>query len=369
MRKIVLAIAFLIPLWLSANVPESPLYERGKLLGESPMKDITVAHEYLVIDFTRQEEYIGNVKVTATYRLSCPHIIDTLRLFFVANNLNKEDYSITLDGKPVNGTPEALNEIPSSWKAPETIKGASEQISYSYSRDGLFSFVLDSLTIGVHNLAVSYMANTASDYSEETKNEYSSLVYILKPGESGWREFDTLDLTIIKPEGLVFNSNLELKQQNATTFHGEWKSLPAGYLSVALSKSMVKAAFVSHIIVIACSAIYLAFICFLFYRLAKTRIVRKTTKAWQILCSGVVVFANFTLLPFIIFSVNDTVINMLTDGIQGPYNDIGRGAVYALAFGFPILLIISLIITAILNIIINVIVKSRYTSQINGHGN
>jgi len=360
MKKFILFIILLGPSCVWANSPEPPIYTRGKLLGTSPMKDITVLHEYLTLDFTKEEEYLGDVKVTATYKISCPHVIDTLYLFFVANNLVKEEYSITLDGKPVQGTPEAMRDIPSSWKAPDTIQGAGEQINYYYSRDGLFSYMLHNLTIGSHLLTVTYMANTISHYSNEKKIAYKSLVYILKPGENPWKEFDTLDLTVIKPQGLDFNSNLPLVNQSPTTLNGKWGKLPTAYVSFALSKSMVTASIVTPTIIYGCIAIYLFLICLLFYRLAKTRVIKQASRIGQFLSSIAIVLLSCTIVPFIIICVNNAVIHTIVSGINCPYFFGGRNYAYAIVFGVPILFILSLILTIIINLVINAIVNARF---------
>jgi len=324
------------------------------------MKDITVLHEYLTLDFTKEEEYAGDVKVTATYKINCPHVIDTLYLFFVANNLVKEEYSITLDGNPVQGTPEAMRDIPSSWKAPDTIQGAGEQINYYYSRDGLFSYVLHNLTMGPHMLTVAYMANTISDYSYEKKISYKSLVYILKPGENPWKEFDTLDLTVIKPARLDFNSNLHLDKKNESELHGKWSSLPASYLSIALSKSMTTAGVVSPTIIFGCILLYMFLICLLIYRMAKTRVIKQTSRAAQFLSSVGIVFISCTLVPFVIICINNAVIHTITSGIDSPYFFGGRNYAYTIVFGVPILFILSLIVMIMINLVINAIVNARF---------
>ncbi len=263
---------------------------------------------------------------------------------------------LTLDGKFITGSHIDIDNLPSSWLPPVYIQGENEKIPYHYYTKGLISFKLDSLSEGEHTLIVSYMANTAYYYSEN--NEYKSLVYILKP-DTGWKDFDSLDLSVEIPANYNYTSNIKLEKQAGNNLHGLWPKLPATYLSIALSKSMVMLKIVSCLAIFSSSALLIFLSCFLLYRLAKARILKNGSSSLQKISCIILSIFSFTLFPYLVISLNTWITITVNGGDISPFSEIGREYVYMMVFGFPFLLIFSLLITFGINALITMLVRNK----------
>jgi len=139
MRSPVLKIVFPIILTLlitiscikpvSANMAAPPKPSTGNIAGNSPLNNISVLEEKLVIN---PSDIAGGglAEVTANYKIECDTDMSSLDLIFVANNLNEKNYLVKLDGNTVNGKISELENIPASWSAPDKISWKNKKIRY-----------------------------------------------------------------------------------------------------------------------------------------------------------------------------------------------------------------------------------------------
>jgi hypothetical protein len=83
---------------------------------------------------------------------------------------------------------------------------------------------------------VAYEADAGEWFGEDDLVVTRTFVYILKPS-TGWQQFKSLRANIIVPDGWDYTANLPLTGRESGGYRGDWTTLPAHHLAIAVRKS------------------------------------------------------------------------------------------------------------------------------------
>jgi hypothetical protein len=219
---------------LLANLAALPEPDPGHLIGNSPLQQIRVIEEHLLLDFRGLPQRQA-ARIRAAYRVSADKNTSQLRLVFVADTYENDNFRILLDGQAIQGSTLNLDSIPASWLAPDSIPALSGKIPYQYTSRGMVAFEIALLTAGMHELVIEYEANPGEWFTSTDLVTTRNLVYMLRPDDS-WRRFENLHLKVMLPESWAYTSNLPLQQEAPGVFTAFWPELPATYVSFSLQK-------------------------------------------------------------------------------------------------------------------------------------
>lgn len=305
-----------------ANIGPPPAPRHGNITGDTHFQNISVVHEDLVINLAGIDK--GQpVKIRATYTLECSALVQPVDLVFVANNLTESRYRVELDGAFVNGYLTRFDSLPPAWLPPDSIRWANRMIPYLYESEGLIRFRFDRLTPGQHTLIVDYDAQTSEWFDPEEPTVIQTFVYILKPTDQ-WKRFENFHLTVFTPDNWEFSCNLALEKVRSSAFSGNWKKLPASYLTMALRKPPYPATLYSVLFLGGSWVGYLLMVVLWMNQVAKLRIQGRIKPILKLLNT-----LGLTLLTsvffFVIYFTNQNLAAYWLDHQANPFSTYGTG--------------------------------------------
>jgi hypothetical protein len=261
----------------------------------------------------------------------------------VANNLSGNKYRVEQDGRLLPGHLRDFDTIPPAWLPPDSIKGVSGTIPFAYTYKGLIAFRLDRITPGTHTLRVAYEADAGEWFSEDDLVVTRTFVYILKPS-TGWKQFKSLRAKVIVPDGWHYTANLPLTEDESGGYRGDWNTLPAHHLAIALRKSAT-AARTGTVLFLVIAGLFWYALGMLAGRwmrkVARYRIRRNDSRILQVLNDIVISFPHavyFYVVYFLYFEVQAR----LLAGQLNPWRTYGTGYFVLL---FPLVWIVALGLT------------------------
>jgi len=326
-----------------ANISAPPVPHSGNIIGTGPMGSISVLHEDLTVNFSDIVKG-GLVHITAVYKINCPERIDLMDLVFVANNMEKSRYRISIDNKFIKGRLLPFDTIPSGWLPPDSITWNNRNIPYKYTYKGLLPFRLDTLSAGEHLLEVSYDADASSWFEEDDLAQYRALVYILRPSDS-WKNFGSIDINIFIPASWDFSSNLHFNRLQPFALHGHWNSLPAAFFSMTIHKPTKNAKIVSTLFQVICWMVIALLLFWWLPKVARGKIAEREKRILKMIYYGFVSFI-ISAAFFVIGSYKFDVLALMLDNDLNPMVIYGKG--YSI-FLFPFIWILSFSMVVIID--------------------
>ena len=336
-----------------ANIGEPPSPRHGNVTGDSYLKNVTILREDLTINLS--EIHKGRpVKVRARYVINCPKLLRNVDLVFVANNLTESRYQVDLDGNFVNGHLTEYDTIPSNWLPPDSIVWLGNRIPYKYRHHGLISFQFDSLTAGEHTLTVDYDADASEWFEEGDLAMVRTFVYILKPTDN-WKNFEKFHLVVFTPHNWEFSSNLNLKNETANAWTGDWSQLPEQYLTIAVRKPPANARIYSVLFLVGTWCGFILLTIYWMQRVIKFRLQNNKGRSIQFL-NSIVVSLLVTIFSFFIYFKNQDLLELWLDNQLNPWVTYGTGY-YIMTF--PFVWIIAAFIVFLIDYILTKRLKRR----------
>ena len=328
--------------WSMANISAPPEPDSAQVTGNSPMGQITVLHEDLTLDL-RGLDHGKPVRVTALYTLQCPVAVNVLELIFVANNLSGNTYRVELDGRTIAGRLREFDTIPTAWLPPDSIGGPDGKIPFGYTHEGLIAFRMDSITPGTHTLRVAYEADAGRWFEEDDLAVTRTFVYILKPS-TGWKGFKSLRTHLKLPDGWAFTANVAFTEDESGEYRGDWATLPAHHLSVALHKSTTAARVAVMLTMIIAGIAWYGLAALAgrwMKKVARYRVRRNNSRIIQVINDLFIAFLH-TVCFYVVFFLYFVVLELVLAGQLNPWQGYG---VWYFIFTFPLVWIVALGLT------------------------
>ncbi len=232
-QSLALILLLILPLNAFANMasPARP----GALHGEpSGLGNIKISREELVIDL-RPLLNAEKTSVEATYLLENSGTEKELNLVFAFATPGVESFQVWLDEKEVTINQVKVDQLPATWKAPQTTPALKPQqeLEYQYFRLEEKKMLGFSVKIGAgkHVLKARYKSDAASNRRGEP-TKYWQFAYVLAPARE-WASFGGLNVTVHLPKDWNYAANVELTRSGDSLL-GSFANIPVDALAMTL---------------------------------------------------------------------------------------------------------------------------------------